>query len=324
MTACRVCGSARLSHLGAVEYLQGYSAPVYDCADCGCRLTPHDAAVHHRLHREPALSYYLDYAAIAERCRARFAAGDRDGLRRELSREAKNRFVIDRIAGLPRSANLLEAGCSRGYLTSFFILEQRRVLGVDVSRDAIDAARAAFGPHFAVAGDAEVSARAPYDAIYHVGLIGCVADPLGLNRSLLRMLRPGGILLFNAPNRAALRWSDQLWIDSAPPPDLVTLFPERFWQRCFGAEADVTVEIDHVTAAESMAIAARQAMGVRWRPPASQPFSIRGHSWPQPAGARVLAARAVARAATALGAAALAAPRPAEFGMFVQLSPRTP
>ena len=322
MTSCRVCGSPRLSHLGAVEYLEGYRAQVHDCAECGCRLTPHDSAVHQRFHREPALSYYQNYPAVAARCRELFAAGDRDGLRRQLSVEAKNRFIIEQLAAIPVSANILEIGCSRGYLTSLFVLEHRRILGVDVSADAIDAAREAFGPHFATAGDAEIDARSPYDVIYHVGLIGCVADPIGFTRGLLRQLRPGGLLLFNAPNRAALRWADQLWIDSAPPPDLVTLFPERFWTQFFGGQADVRVEVATVSATESMSIAARQAFGVKWQPPDPQPFSVRGHHWSQPGGMRVLTARAVAKAATLVGAATLAVPRPAEFGMFVTLSPR--
>ena len=322
MTACRVCGSPRLSHLGAVEYLEGYRAQVYDCAECGCRLTPHDTNAHQRFHREPALSYYDEYVGLADRCRDLFAAGDRAGLRRQLSVEAKNRFIIDRLADAPSSANVLEVGCSRGYLTSLFILEPRRILGVDVSCEAVDAARAAFGPHFAVAGDAEIDARAPYDVIYHVGLIGCVADPIGFTRSLLRMLRPGGVLLFNAPNRAALRWANQLWMDSAPPPDLVTLFPEGLWAQFFGDEAAVRVEVATVNATEAVSIAARQAMGVKWLPPKPQPFSVRRHSWSQPHDVRTLAARVVAKTATLLGVAAMAAPRPTEFGMFVQLSPK--
>jgi len=78
-----------------------------------------------------------------------------------------------------------------------------------------------------------------YDVIYHVGVIGCVADPIGLTTELLRMLRPGGKLLFNAPNRGGLHLNGQLWLDSAPPPDLVTLFPETFWKRRFSDVANV-------------------------------------------------------------------------------------
>ena len=136
------------------------------------------------------------------------------------------------------------------------------------------------------------------------------------------MLRPGGVLLFNAPNRAALRSANQLWLDSAPPPDLVTLFPERFWAQFFGDEAAVRVDVATLSVAESAAIAARQALGVSWAPPEPQPFSVRGHSWSQPSGPGAMAARALAKAATLLSLTRLAAPRPTEFGMFVQLSPK--
>ena len=98
----------------------------------------------------------------------------------------------------------------------------RPILGIDVSPEASTSARASFGDHFAVGLDA---AQPPYDVIYHVGLIGCVDDPIALTRRLLAMLKPGGLLLFNAPNRDALGLDGQLWLDSAPPPDLVTLFP---------------------------------------------------------------------------------------------------
>ena len=128
------------------------------------------------------------------------------------------------------SASILEVGCSRGYLAAYSILAGRRIRGVDVSAEAVQAARASFGDYFAVAGTPEATTAAPFDFIYHVGLIGCVADPLAMTRGLLSMLKPGGQLIFNAPNKDALRFPNQLWIDSAPPPDLVTLFPPGFWR----------------------------------------------------------------------------------------------
>ena len=58
----------------------------------------------------------------------------------------------------------------------------------------------------------------PYDVIYHVGLIGCVADPIAFTRRLLAMLKPGGTLLFNAPNRDAFAWKGSCgWIRRRRP-----------------------------------------------------------------------------------------------------------
>lgn len=319
-TPCRVCGSTRATVAGAVEYIQDFRHTICDCADCGCRFTTHDPAVHDTLHARPAIAYYADYRLLAERARDWFRAGDADRLKAELSRATKYRFVIDRVSQQPQSARLLEIGCARGHLTSYFLMKGRPILGVDVSSEAITSARAAFGDHFAVGLD---SAQPPYDVIYHVGLIGCVADPIALTRRLLGMLKPKGTLLFNAPNRDALALDGQLWLDGAPPPDLVTLFPPGFWQSRFGSAVNVTEHIEMLDAGVSMAVTARRLAGLKWHAPSPVPFDTGAHVWSQPAdGPRVMLARMIARIGRTLRLAALAAPRPAEFGLLVEMSPR--
>lgn len=317
--ACRVCGSPQTTERGHVEYLEGFDSAVSDCAACGCRFTPHDPSVHRRFHVAPAISYYQDYAEMADQCVRRFRNRDLDGLKRYLRQWSKYRFVIDEVSRAPRSSRLLEAGCSRGYLTSCFILEGRPVLGVDVSPDAIQSAREAFGDHFAVAGAAAVEAGGPYDLIYHVGLIGCVADPVGLTRQLLSLMKPGGRLLFNAPNLAALHLRGQLWLDSAPPPDLVTLFPQGFWTRQFSALADVTESVEWRSADEALAIWLDVAWHRRWIPPAPRPMSASGAVWVQPGGARLLT-RALRRLVRLAGLSGLAPRRPSDFGLFVTMT----
>ena len=320
MIACRICGSQQLTLAGRVEYLQGFPHDVYDCGACGCRLTTHDATAHDALHTRPAIAYYAEYQELADRNRGWFRAGDAASLRAELSRSTKYRFIIERVSRQPQAARLLEVGCARGHLTAYFLLTGRPILGVDVSAEAIAPARAAFGDHFAVGLEA---AQPPYDVIYHVGLIGCVADPIALTRRLLAMLKPGGTLLFNAPNRDALRGDGQLWLDSAPPPDLVTLFPPGFWRSRFGDVAAVTEDIEMLDADASLALAARRLAGVRWQPPSVKPFDSGAHAWPQPTGSpRVLLARAIARIGRTLGLTSWSRSRPAEFGLLVSMSPR--
>ena len=149
----------------------------------------------------------------AQSCKTLFDKGDRSGLRSELSQASKYRFIIEQIDREPAEARILEVGCSRGHLTSIFILDRRRITGVDVSQKAVAAARAAFGDHFVLAGDPSIGARAPYDVIFHVGTIGCVADPVGMTRQWLDLLKPGGRLLFNAPNRDGCTLRGQLWFE---------------------------------------------------------------------------------------------------------------
>lgn len=320
---CRVCQSCEIRTEGVVEYLAGYAWEVHRCMACGCQFTRHEPAVYDLMHETGALSYYSDYRSIAARCQSCFERKDLEGLRNLLAASSKYKFVLDRIAPLPADARILEIGCSRGYLTAHSILAGRNVLGVDVSQKAVEEAGGLFGDHFVLAGDVRIAAGAPYDLIYHVGMIGCVADPIGLTNDLLALLRPGGALLFNAPNRDALHLDGQLWLDSAPPPDLVTLFPPGFFARQFSAKADVIEYIETTPADQSLLIALRRALGVVWSRPAPQRIEAAGDHgliWRQPAAPmQRFVERLVGKVGRMTGLDALVRPRPTEFGLFVTL-----
>lgn len=319
--ACRVCGSTSVAPQGSVEYISGLSCEIIDCRSCGCRYSRHDPAVHAVMHQTAAISYYADYVQLLETSRGCFAAGDGAALERVLSETPKYRFVIEQLGAIRSDARVLEWGCSRGYLTAASILAGRAALGVDVSADAVTAARQAFGDHFVLPDSPRIESQGPYDAIYHVGLIGCVDDPVGLTHRLLSLLAPGGRLFFNAPNRDALFQRGQLWIDSAPPPELVTLFPEGFWKQQFADVAAVTERIVRTAPPESTVKALTRWCGPAWHPP--QPRAIRAgcaHRWqqpaPHPAWRRIAAgaAKLSAWSGVRLGA------WPEEFGYFVEMT----
>jgi SAM-dependent methyltransferase len=179
----------------------------------------------------------------------------------------KYKFVIESIERHPTDAKILEIGCSRGYLTSYFILAGYNVTGVDISAEAVAGAQESFGDFFLTADSPAVADRAPYDVIYHVGTIGCVGDPLKLTRQLLGMLKPGGELIFNAPNADSCWLKDQLWIDAAPPPDLVTLFRPGFWSQQFAGVATVKEEIEPCPPERSFGIGVSKLFGRKWRRP---------------------------------------------------------
>jgi SAM-dependent methyltransferase len=272
LSRCRVCGSSRISKRDEVEFFIGYAWPICDCHECGCRFTLHDVSTYDLLYSEQS-SCYSRYRAQAEACKALFDCGDRPGLRAALSQESKYRFIIEAIEREPADARMLEIGSSRGHLSSYFILSGQRITGVDVSPKAVAAARAAFGDHFVRAGDAAIEAQAPYDVIFHVGTIGCVADPVGMTTHWLGLLRPGGRLLFNAPNLDGLTLPHQLWFESAPPPDVVTLFPPGFWREAFGAVALVSEESEYCAPEQNLLIALRRLAGCTWRMPVPMPLS---------------------------------------------------
>jgi len=81
------------------------------------------------------------------------------------------------------------------------------------------------------------------------------------------MLKPGGQLLFNAPNADSCWLKGQLWIDTAPPPDVVTLFRPGFWRRHFSSVADVAEEVEMCQPEEAFGIGLRKLLGRGWTVP---------------------------------------------------------
>lgn len=321
---CRVCKSSLVSEAGTVEYYSGFDWTIFDCQHCGCRFTKHDPSIYELLHTESkSIPYYTGYRDFADRCKLLFEARDLDRLRAELFAVSKYRFIIEEVERGPRNVKLLEIGCSRGYLTSYFILAGYKIIGVDASLAALSGARAAFGERFVSMDSALIAEGAPYDIIYHVGTIGCVADPLKVTENLLGMLKPGGKLLFNAPNRHSLWLRGQLWIDAAAPPDLVTLFPPGFWHREFNAVADVYEEEEICAAERSVPLGLRKLFRRSWRKPV--PISIGGDSISPPATDRLgdrlwsFFERAVRKAGRVTRLSRFAPKQPSEFGLFVKM-----
>lgn len=238
---CRVCGSVNLSEKFSYEAHKDYSVDIYDCFDCGSRFVPRDPNIYEQLHSaESGYSTHDEYAIKAEKL---FRTNNVDELKDFLCQIEKNKFVIETVSNIKNINNLLEIGCSCGYLTSFFIAKGYSIFGTDISPSAVDKANRIFGNNFCLSDDDKIANSAPYDAIYHVGTIGCVDSPIKTTKELLKLLKPGGHLVFNAPNRDSCDRFDVPWVMGTQPPDLVTLFTKDFWEKEFCEFGTVSVEI---------------------------------------------------------------------------------
>jgi len=324
---CRVCGSAAVTAIGKAEFYFGFPAPIWDCRDCGSRFTGNLGPVHDVLHAASSSSYSL-YRDMAAACKRYFDAGDLARLRQYLCAQRKYQFIIDEVEAGGRRGRLLEVGCSRGHLTSYFILAGCDILGTDSSPHAVKAAELNFGKHFALAGSSTANERQPYDTIYHTGTVGCVFDPIGFTSSLLAKLRPGGRLLFNAPNAGACWLNGQLWVDGAYPPDVLTLFRNGFWTRHFFKEADVVESAEPCPPETGAPIALKKLVGQKWRAPEPLPLEAGvddlrgGRAKPRNGVERFWhdAGRAVARLPQ--GLLRLFPEQPDPFGLFVTMTKR--
>ena len=294
-----------------------YECVVYDCAECGSRFTAHHESMHERLHASPGSSYQSQ-RQLGQAAATWFAVGDVASLRRILASSPKYEFVIDAVESRADVRRVLEVGCSKGYLSAYLITRGFDVLGTDISPSAVAEATSLFGPHFVEAGSPAIPQRQPYDAIVHVGTVGCVADPVAFTRELLGLLRPGGRLIFNAPNADACRGTGEVWGASTPPPDLVTLFTPHYWHR-YADVADVDVQVTDVE--PSAVLKARLRRWRRDRPPVRKLLEAEMKPrQPDDWRSRPVASRVAATLARGLASLRVLPRQPAEFGVHVVMT----
>lgn len=102
--------------------------------------------------------------------------------------------------------DVLDVGCNTGYGTMRFVPVARRVVGVDVSSRAIDAARerAIDGrPEFLVTSGFDLPfADGSFDLVTSFQVLEHVPDPGPFLAELSRVARPGGSVILATPNAA--------------------------------------------------------------------------------------------------------------------------
>lgn len=243
MNTCRVCSSPLASAGRLFKPYVDFETSIYDCALCGCRFANRDEFVYERLHSRG--SSYSGHQRLCAAAKSRFEQGDIGGLAAFLNRIEKNRPIIEHLDKSQDCRRVLEFGCSLGYLSSYAILLGKEFYGVDVSETAVAAATKNFGDHFSSPILVDTFPDGYFDFIYHVGTIGCVDDPVGFVKRQIRLLRSGGTLLFNAPNLDACHMLGLDWLIGTTPPDLVTLFPSKFWSYQFSNVANVSVSVSY-------------------------------------------------------------------------------
>jgi 2-polyprenyl-3-methyl-5-hydroxy-6-metoxy-1,4-benzoquinol methylase len=103
------------------------------------------------------------------------------------------------------AGRILDLGCGPGRLAGSLSSRAAMVLGVDISPAMIRLAKATAHPRnvrYCVM-DATRAAVEPsrFDAVISLGMFEYMADPSPFLREILRILKPGGLLLFTSHNR---------------------------------------------------------------------------------------------------------------------------
>jgi len=114
--------------------------------------------------------------------------------------------AYDEAVGHAAGRDVLDVGCNTGYGTMRFVPVARRVVGVDVSARAIEAARerAIDGvPEFVLSGGFALPfPDTSFDLVTSFQVLEHVPDPVAFLRELARVARPGGQVILATPNAA--------------------------------------------------------------------------------------------------------------------------
>jgi SAM-dependent methyltransferase len=207
-------------------YVEGWVTSLEACTDCDLTFSTRRDVPDHlydSIYRQAANVFGYDrYVGYADGIKQ---ASDPVAWLAE--REAPYRVALEWLDGLPEIGTVLEIGSGLGYLT--YALRRRGVdaVGVDLSEDAVLAARRRFDEpegYFLPEGIAE---RHPggVDVVVGLEIVEHVPDPVAFVRGAMGYLRPGGSLVLSTPNRDAFT-AETLW-DSDTPPVHLTWFGSR-------------------------------------------------------------------------------------------------
>jgi SAM-dependent methyltransferase len=129
------------------------------------------------------------------------------GLRGRAARSEFARLLDDAIPG---DASVVEVGCGTGQMSLFLATADRRIVGADLTRASLELAVAA-GARYGLpqATFVETDLRAPglragaFDVVYSSGVLHHTPDPRASFRAMVRLARPGGIIVLGLYNAYA-------------------------------------------------------------------------------------------------------------------------
>ncbi len=134
----------------------------------------------------------------------------RDSLAALRARAGRSRFAAILDRSIPGDARIVDVGCGTGQMSLFLTRADRTVVGVDVTGPSLQLAAAAarrFGldrVHFVQTDLQQPGILAEsFDVVYSSGVIHHTADPRRSFASVVRLAKPGGMIVAGVYNAIA-------------------------------------------------------------------------------------------------------------------------
>ncbi len=126
--------------------------------------------------------------------------------------------AIKNILQVDKNARIVEVGSGLGYFTYSLKKAGYNVQGLDISQEAVNDANRKFGNYY-LCGDlidfAEQNLES-YDLVIMTEVIEHLNDPKEFIKSIKRMLKPNGKIIFTTPNKSFFP-NNISWYTDAPP-----------------------------------------------------------------------------------------------------------
>jgi len=164
--------------------------------------------------KEQNIKYYDVEAEVYDKNRYSTLAGHR------VDTFHKNILEIFFSEDLTHGDNILEMGCGTGRLLPYMAQKAYKITGIDISQGMLKVARKrleedGYGDITLVLDDAD-SMPFPdntFDAVYSILVINLIPDYLKAFKEVKRILKPGGLFVFNVPNLNSIYYLGGLYVN---------------------------------------------------------------------------------------------------------------
>ncbi len=218
---CPLClESAQRRYQNQVGYQESLQFDIYHCGHCHTAFAwplKSDSDLYDTIYSQagsvPGYQRYLTYAQkVLEHS---------DPLAYLSSQEEIYWAVVQALRWVkPKKSHqrIIEVGCGFGYLTYALRRANYSVVGLDLSKVAVENATMRYGPYF-LYGDVSEHSKThagQYDTVISTEVIEHIEDIHGMLESFNRLLKPGGTMILTTPNRTPYP-KDILWETELPP-----------------------------------------------------------------------------------------------------------
>jgi 2-polyprenyl-3-methyl-5-hydroxy-6-metoxy-1,4-benzoquinol methylase len=215
---CPICSaSGELLRAGYPGYRAPDAYDIYACHGCDLQFASPFAAggdIYDAIYRDPgSVPGYSRYAAYARAIEN--SSAPLDAL---ADAEAMYWFVREALKSRDAGAHILEVGSGYGYLTYALRRAGYSARGVDISENAVAAARKRFGDFYQPADVMALARQAPasVDVVVMTEVLEHLDRPLEVLGAIGALLKPGGAALVTTPNKGIFA-EDALWRTDNPP-----------------------------------------------------------------------------------------------------------